>query len=171
MDLEFREEILELLFWIWAIDSRRLPIIRLIFPLALSTARAHKLRKEATSFTFSSNLSIDYTNKKMGWKSLTFFRSFSFSVQKIYVPFNDRRSFHVLAILYYSFLSLPIRLTSQAMVIYTFSPYILSQISGSLLPFLTNKAFIFTPMLSYQLIEPLATPMWQSSQAITLFVF
>ena len=148
------------MFWIWTIDPRRLSIIRLIFPLALSTDRSHKLRKDATSFTFSSILSIDYTNKKMGWKSLTFFRSFSLSVQKIYVPLNDRRSSHVLAILYFSFLPLPIRLISQAIVIYIFSPYILSQISGSLLPFLTNKAFIFTPMLSYQLIEPLATPMW-----------
>ena len=111
MDLEFREEILELWFWIWAIDSRRLPIIRLIFPLALSTARAHKLRKDATSFTFSSNLSIDYTNKKMGWKSLTFFRSFSFSVQRFTCP--SMTEDHFTSWQFYIIASCPCRQGSQ----------------------------------------------------------
>ena len=59
------------------IAAMRLSIVRLIkSSQPQSLARAHDLRKVATSLAFYSKMSIDQINKKMGWKSRTIFRRF-----------------------------------------------------------------------------------------------
>ena len=54
----------------WNLAAMRLAIVRFIkSSQPLSLARAHDLRKVATSLAFFSKMNIDTINKKMGWKS------------------------------------------------------------------------------------------------------
>ena len=61
----------------WGIASMRLAIVRLIkASQPQSLARAHDLRKVASSLAFYSKMSINKINQKMGWKSRSIFRRF-----------------------------------------------------------------------------------------------